>query len=311
MLVAVVGCAACSARASLSAEVGEAVGAEDPRGEEAVDQGERLTPRARTAICRGRSPRPPCRRRRSGSRRRNRSVPLRGAYPASAVGCGRWRSGRSRAAGRSGSVGGGGDRRGRCCALHLGLHALELLVGDQGLVALVGLDPFLGAAANHRPVALLVGAEVEPVPVEAPGVGRVFEHRADRRLRPLAGGVALGVDVARRGGTAGAVQVVGDLLVAGAGKEEVEHLGNHRRPLGVGDEARLLVAGLGSRRVGMRLMAKPIAVGRPAAVAVALLACSLSARAELRGPASRPRTGRAPGTCGGSAAPRGWSGRPR
>jgi hypothetical protein len=43
-------------------------------------------------------------------------------------------------------------------ALHLGLGALELLVGDQGLVALVCFDPFLGTAANHRPDALLVSA---------------------------------------------------------------------------------------------------------------------------------------------------------
>ncbi|HEX3735577.1 MAG TPA: hypothetical protein VHU86_10570 [Solirubrobacterales bacterium] len=41
---------------------------------------------------------------------------------------------------------------------HLGLHALELLVGDQGLVALVCFDPFLGTAPDHRPGTLLVGA---------------------------------------------------------------------------------------------------------------------------------------------------------
>ena len=68
----------------------------------------------------------------------------------------------------------------------------------------------------------------------------------------------------------GPVQVVGDLLVAGAGEEAVEDLGDHRRPLGVGHEARLLIASLRPRRVGMRLMPKPVAVGRPAAVAVAL-----------------------------------------
>lgn len=43
-------------------------------------------------------------------------------------------------------------------ALHLGLGALELLVGDQGLVALVGFDLFLGTAPNHRSDALLVSA---------------------------------------------------------------------------------------------------------------------------------------------------------
>lgn len=65
--------------------------------------------------------------------------------------------------------------------------------------------------------------------------------------------------------------MVGDLRVAGAGEEEGEHLGDHRRLLGVGDEPGLLVPGAGTGRVGMGLVAQAIAVGRAAAVAVTLL----------------------------------------
>src|SRR5262249_46193816 len=93
------------------------------------------------------------------------------------------------------------------------------------------------AAADQRPLALLDRAEVEPIPVEAPGVDGVVEHRSDRRFGPTAGGVALGVDVAWGGGTARTVQVVGDLGVARAGKEAGEHLDDHRRLLGIDDEA--------------------------------------------------------------------------
>ncbi|HEX7293567.1 MAG TPA: hypothetical protein VF259_03390 [Solirubrobacterales bacterium] len=153
---------------------------------------------------------------------------------------------------------------------HLGLRTLELLVGDQGLVPLVGFDPFLGAAPNYRPDALLVGARVEPVPVEATGVGGVFEHRLDRRLRPLAGGVAFGIDMVGGRRATGPIQVIGDLLVAGAGEEAVEYLGDHGRALGVGNEARLRVTRLRPRRVRMRLVLQPIPVGRPPAVAIAL-----------------------------------------
>ncbi|HEX3735578.1 MAG TPA: hypothetical protein VHU86_10575 [Solirubrobacterales bacterium] len=64
--------------------------------------------------------------------------------------------------------------------------------------------------------------------------------------------------------------MVGDLLVARAGKEALENLSDHRCPLRVGNEARLLIASLRPRRVGMRLMPKPVAVGRPPAVAVTL-----------------------------------------
>ena len=66
------------------------------------------------------------------------------------------------------------------------------------------------------------------------------------------------------------VEVVGDLLVAGPGEEAVEDFGDHRRPLGVGHQARLLIASPRPRRVGVRLMPKPVAVGSAAAVAVAL-----------------------------------------
>jgi hypothetical protein len=99
----------------------------------------------------------------------------------------------------------------------------------------------------------------------------VFEDRADRALGPLARGVALGVDVAGRGRAAGPVEVVGDLLVARAGEEERVHLRDHRRLLGIGGEPRLLVPGLGAARVGMRLVPQAVAVGRAAAVAIALL----------------------------------------
>ncbi|MFT3863842.1 MAG: hypothetical protein QM729_06175 [Solirubrobacterales bacterium] len=107
---------------------------------------------------------------------------------------------------------------------HLDLHPFEVLVGDDRLVAALGRDPLLLVAADERTLALLDRAEVEPVPVEASGVDGVVEHRADRRFGPAAGGVAFGVDVARGGGTAGPVQVVGNLGVARAGEEAGEHL---------------------------------------------------------------------------------------
>jgi hypothetical protein len=65
---------------------------------------------------------------------------------------------------------------------HLGLDPLEILLGDQRLVASLGLDPFLGRAPDQRSLSLFGGTEVEPVPVEAPGVDGVLQHRADRRL---------------------------------------------------------------------------------------------------------------------------------
>jgi hypothetical protein len=66
--------------------------------------------------------------------------------------------------------------------VHLGLDALEAVVRDQCLVASLGLDPEFALAAHERPVALLDGAEVQPVPVQAAGVDRVFEDRPDRGL---------------------------------------------------------------------------------------------------------------------------------
>ena len=154
--------------------------------------------------------------------------------------------------------------------LHLHLHALEVPLGYQRLVAPLGFDPLFGVAPDERAFALLDAAEVEPVPEEPARVDGVFEHRADRRLRPLARGVPLGVDVPRRWRATGPVQVVGDLRVAGAGEEALEHLGDHRRLFGVGNEPRLGVAGSCPRRVGMRLVAEAVSVGRAAAVAVAL-----------------------------------------
>ena len=73
------------------------------------------------------------------------------------------------------------------------------------------------------------------------------------------------------GGTAGAVEVVGDLRVAGAGEEEAEHLGDHRRLLGIGHEPRLLVPGAGAGGVWVGLVAEAVAVGSSTAVAIALL----------------------------------------
>lgn len=55
-------------------------------------------------------------------------------------------------------------------ASHRGLGALEDLVGHERLVAAFGLDPLLALASDERPLALLDLPEVEPVPVEAPGV---------------------------------------------------------------------------------------------------------------------------------------------
>lgn len=110
---------------------------------------------------------------------------------------------------------------------HLCLRPLELLLGDQRFVLLVGLDPFLAAAAGDGTDALLVGAGVEPVPVEVARVDGVFEHRFDRRLGPFAGCVAPAVDVARWRRAARPVEVIGDLLVAGAGEEALEDLGDH------------------------------------------------------------------------------------
>lgn len=82
-------------------------------------------------------------------------------------------------------------------------------------------------------------------------------------------------------GTAGPVQVVGDLLVAGAGEEALEDLDDHRRLLGVGDEARLLVAAPGPSRIGVRLVPQAIAVGCAPAVAVALARVLLLAAAHF------------------------------
>ncbi|HSR93460.1 MAG TPA: hypothetical protein VLK56_01225 [Solirubrobacterales bacterium] len=60
---------------------------------------------------------------------------------------------------------------------HLLLHELELLDGDERLMRrLGGFDPLLRVAADQRSLALLDGAEVEPVPVEPTRVGGVFEH---------------------------------------------------------------------------------------------------------------------------------------
>src|SRR4051794_14505378 len=109
-------------------------------------------------------------------------------------------------------------------------------------MAFVGLDPFGPVAAGDRADTLLVGTRVEPVPVQAARIGRVFEHRLDRRLRPFARGVAASIDVAGWGRAARAVQVVGDLLVTGAREEAVENLGDDRGGFGIGDEPGLLVA---------------------------------------------------------------------
>jgi hypothetical protein len=106
----------------------------------------------------------------------------------------------------------------------LGLDALELVVGDERFVTPLGFDPFLGLAANQRTLALLDGAEVEPVPAEAAGVDGVLEDRPQGVLRPLASGVPLGIDVARWWRSSRPVEVVGDLLVAGPGEEAVERL---------------------------------------------------------------------------------------
>jgi hypothetical protein len=153
---------------------------------------------------------------------------------------------------------------------HLRLRPLELLLGDQWLVLFGRLDPFVTAAAGDGTDALLVGAGVEPVPVQVARVDRVFEHCFDRRLGPLAGRVAPAVDVARRWRAARPVEVVGDLLVAGAGEEALEDLGDHGSLVGLDHQARLGVAGLGARRVGMRLVLQPVAIWAAAAVAAAL-----------------------------------------
>jgi hypothetical protein len=71
---------------------------------------------------------------------------------------------------------------GRCDGVHLGLDALEVLVWDECLVASLGLDPEFALAAHERPVSMLDGAEVQPVPVQAAGVDRVVKDRPDRGL---------------------------------------------------------------------------------------------------------------------------------
>jgi len=48
-------------------------------------------------------------------------------------------------------------------AVHLGLDAFEAVVRDECLVASLGLDPVFALAAHEWPVALLDGAEVQPV----------------------------------------------------------------------------------------------------------------------------------------------------
>jgi hypothetical protein len=138
------------------------------------------------------------------------------------------------------------------------------------VVVPLGLDPLLFWPAGDRPLALLGLAEVEPVPEQAAGVDGVAQDVADRDLRPLAGRVAAGVDVAGRRRPAGPVEVVGDLLVAPAGEVPLEGLDDDGRPLGIGDEPGLRVAGAGPPRVGVRLVLKPVAIGGAAAVAVAL-----------------------------------------
>jgi hypothetical protein len=67
-------------------------------------------------------------------------------------------------------------------AVHLGLDAFEEVVWDERLVASLGLDPVFALAAHERPVALLDGAEVQPVPVQAAGVDGVFEDRPNGGL---------------------------------------------------------------------------------------------------------------------------------
>lgn len=64
----------------------------------------------------------------------------------------------------------------------LGSDALKPVVGNECLVALLGLDPVFELAAHERPVALFDGAEVQPVPVQAAGVDGVLEDRSDRGL---------------------------------------------------------------------------------------------------------------------------------
>jgi len=134
--------------------VGEAVRAEDPRGEEAVDQGDQAVLADVLAFavadCLG------------------RTVAIGGSVAAGVIG---------RLAFAGAALHSQRGRSGRCpqqvgtflrattatavavaAALHLRLGALELLVGDQGLVALICFDPFLGAAPSPRPGTLLVGA---------------------------------------------------------------------------------------------------------------------------------------------------------
>lgn len=76
--------------------------------------------------------------------------------------------------------------------------------------------------------------------------------------------------MARRRRAARPVEVVGDLLVAGAGEEALEDLGDHGSPVALDDQARLRIAGLSPRRVGMRLVLQPVAIGSAAAVAITL-----------------------------------------
>ncbi len=92
-----------------------------------------------------------------------------------------------------------------------------------------------------------------------------------RRLRPVPADVALGVDVRRRGRPAGAVQVVGDRLAAEAAiGPQVEDLGHHLGPVGIGHETRLdLHPPWPGRRPGGGTSRRGT-VGRPATAAEAL-----------------------------------------
>jgi hypothetical protein len=62
-------------------------------------------------------------------------------------------------------------------------------------VSLLRLDPLLLGPADDRSFSEFRLAEVEPVPVEAAGVDGVLEDRSDGGLRPIAGRVALAIDV--------------------------------------------------------------------------------------------------------------------
>src|SRR6185312_12383365 len=171
---------------------------------------------------------------------------------------------------------------GLSAAGELGLDAHEGFVWDQRLVTALGLDPVVFRAAYHRALAELRLAEVEAVPDQSAGVDVVLKHAAQGRLGPLAGRVALGVDVSRRRRPAGSVEVVGDLLEALAAQVEVEDLDDDGSTVGVDDEPRLPVADARATRVGMRLVLEPVSVGvRSRALAVA------AARVRPRGRRSR------------------------